>query len=222
MSRAPRLAAALCALTLVVAACGDDDADTTPAATDAATDTTPAATAAATETTEAATETTEAAVETTEAAPETTEAAPETTEAASELGTVLDVAAEVGQFTTLLAAVDAAGLTETLSTRTEMTLLAPTDAAFEALGQATVDALLADPAALSAVLQGHVLAAPQDAATIAIFQNVLAINGASWDVVSDGATLTIGGATVVQADIMADNGIIHALDTVLVPAAPAG
>jgi transforming growth factor-beta-induced protein len=209
MSRAPRLAAALCALTLVVAACGDDDADTTPAATDAATDTTPAAT--------------EAAVETTEAAPETTEAAPETTEAASELGTVLDVAAEAGQFTTLLAAVDAAGLTETLSTRTEMTLLAPTDAAFEALGQATVDALLADPAALSAVLQGHVLAAPQDAATIAIFQNVLAINGASWDVVSDGATLTIGGATVVQADIMADNGIIHALDTVLVPAAaPAG
>jgi uncharacterized surface protein with fasciclin (FAS1) repeats len=223
MTRTPRLLAGLAALSLLVAACGDDADD--------ATETTAATTEApATETTEAAApETTEApAPETTEAAaPETTEApTPETTEAPEpSLGSVLDVAAEAGTFTTLLAAVDAAGLTETLESLTDMTLLAPTDEAFAALGQETIDALLADPATLAGILQGHVLAVGQDAAMISIFANVLAINGVSWPVVAEGETVTIGGATVVAADVPADNGIIHVIDTVLVPApeaAPAG
>ncbi len=226
MTRTPRLLAGLAALSLLVAACGDDSDD------DAAVETTVPSTEAAapetTETTEApAPETTEAmAPETTEpAAPETTEApAPETTEAAPVLGSVIDVATEAGTFTTLLAAVEAAGLTETLESLGDMTLLAPTDEAFAALGQETIDALLADPETLAGILQGHVLAVGQDAGMISIFANVLAINGASWPVVVDGETVTIGGATVVQADVLADNGIIHVLDTVLVPApeVPAG
>ncbi len=211
MSRVPRLVAAVCALSLVAACGGDDDAadvTTTTVAVDDTTTTTPATTEPAT--TEPAT--TEPA--TTE--PETTE--PETTEPAPEVDsvTILDVAAEAGEFTILLAAVEAAGLTEELSTR-DRTVLAPTDAAFEALGQETIDALLADPDALRAVLLNHVLPFPQTAADIALFNNVLAASGESWDVQA-GDPFLIGPATVVTADIEADNGIIHVIDTVLVAA----
>jgi transforming growth factor-beta-induced protein len=73
----------------------------------------------------------------------------------------------------------------------------------------------------SNALRGHVLAVPQDAESISIFANVLEINAASWDVVVDGETLRIGPATVVTADIEADNGIIHAIDAVLLPPPPA-
>ena len=108
--------------------------------------------------------------------------------------------------------------TETLAT-SKFTVLAPTDEAFAKVDPAALEALLADPAALTAVLQGHLLPLPQDAATITIFNSVVTAAGTSLPVVSDGTTVTIGGATVVQADIAADNGIIHAIDTVLLPAA---
>jgi uncharacterized surface protein with fasciclin (FAS1) repeats len=215
MSRVRVLALPLLATSLLLAACGDDasnESSETTATTAAAT----ATTEAAPETTAAAVETTMAAVETTAAAVETTEAAPETTEAA--LGSIVDVATAAGNFTTLLAAVEAAGLTETLAT-SKFTVLAPTDEAFAKVDPAALEALLADPAALTAVLQGHLLPLPQDAATITIFNSVVTAAGNSLAVVSDGTTVTIGGATVVQADIAADNGIIHAIDTVLLPAA---
>ncbi len=149
------------------------------------------------------------------AAPEPTEAAPETTEAP--LGSIIDVATEAGSFTTLLAAVEAAGLTETLSTG-NITVLAPTDEAFAALGQPAIDALLADPAQLTAVLQGHVLPLAQDAATIGIFSSVVTAGGVSLPVTAEGDVVTIGGATVVTADIPADNGFIHVIDRVILPA----
>jgi uncharacterized surface protein with fasciclin (FAS1) repeats len=117
-----------------------------------------------------------------------------------------------------LAAVEAAGLTETLAT-TKFTVLAPTDEAFAKVDPAALEALLADPAALTAVLQNHLLPLPQDSATLAIFNSVVTAAGTSLPVVADGAGLTIGGATVVQADIPADNGVIHAIDTVILPAA---
>jgi uncharacterized surface protein with fasciclin (FAS1) repeats len=213
MSRVRVLALPLLATSLLLAACGGDDESTETTATTAAAT---ATSEAAVETTEAAPETTMAAVETTEAAVETTEAAPETTEAA--LGSIVDVATAAGNFTTLLAAVEAAGLTETLAT-SKFTVLAPTDEAFAKVDPAALSALLADPAALTAVLQGHLLPLPQDAATLTIFDSVVTAAGNSLPVVSDGTTVTIGGATVVQADIPADNGIIHAIDTVLLPAA---
>ncbi len=215
MSRVRVIALPLLATSHLLAACGDDESSDTTATTAAAT----ATTEAAPETTGAAPETTAAAVETTEAAPETTEAAPETTSSdEAALGSIVDVATAAGNFTTLLAAVEAAGLTETLAT-TKFTVLAPTDEAFAKVDPAALEALLADPAALTAVLQGHLLPLPQDAATISIFNSVVTAAGTSLPVVSDGTTVTIGGATVVQADIAADNGIIHAIDTVLLPAA---
>lgn len=190
MLRTPLAVSAALALTL--AACGGDGDGST--ATEAPATTAPAATAA----------------------PATTEAETTTTVAAPSLGSVLEVAAEAGQFTTFLAAVDAAGLTEQLSAG-QITVLAPTDAAFDALGPEAVDALLADPAQLASVLEGHVLPSPQDAEMIAIFNNVLAVNGLSWDVTSDAAGLRIGPATVVVADLEADNGYVHGIDAVLLP-----
>jgi hypothetical protein len=75
-----------------------------------------------------------------------------------------------------------------------------------------------DPPAID-FLQNHVLPLPQDSKTISIFSSVVNLNGTSLPVVADGTTVTIGGATVVTPDIEADNGFIHAIDTVLVPAA---
>lgn len=201
---------AVAALALTATACGDDASSDTNAV-----DTT----AAAVETTVAADTTadTTAPAETTApadtAAPDT--AAPETT--APALGSLVDVATAAGDFTTLLAAVEAAGLTERLATE-KLTVLAPTDAAFEALGADAIAALLADPAALTAVLQNHLLPLPQDAATITIFDSVVTVAGNPLPVVVDGDTVTIGGATVVAADVLADNGVIHVIDTVLLPA----
>lgn len=201
------IAALVCA-TVIPAACGsDDDTATTPATVD----TTAVTTAATTPATDAPM-TTEAST----TQPASTE--PGTTDAPATNGSIIDVATAAGNFTTLLAAVEAAGLTETLST-SKLTLLAPTDEAFAKLGQATIDAVLADPAALTALLQNHVLPLPQDAKTISIFSSVVNLNGTSLPVVVDGTTVTIGGATVITPDIEADNGVIHAIDTVLVPTA---
>jgi uncharacterized surface protein with fasciclin (FAS1) repeats len=226
MSRARALALPLITASLLIAACGSDDTTTGTDANTSATTTEVTVPETTSETTSDSTddstddsmdetdEMDDEMVETT-MAPETTDAAPETTAAA--LGTLVDVASAAGNFTTLLAAVEAAGLTDTLATG-KFTVLAPTDEAFAALGQPAIDALLADPAQLTAVLQNHLLPLPQDAATLTIFNNVVTVAGTSLPVTSDGATITIGGATVVQADIAADNGIIHAIDTVLLPA----
>lgn len=205
MSHAPRLIAAICAVSLVAAACGGDD-DATPVT---APETTVPVETTEPETTEPAT--TEPA--TTE--PATTEPAPETTQPEAVFGSIIDVAEEAGDFTILLTAVEAAGLTETLSTR-DYTVLAPTDEAFEALGQDTIDAVLADTEALTELLLNHVLPLPQTADQIGIFSNVLAVGGASWDIDATGDQLRIGQATVIAADVQADNGYIQVIDTVLI------
>lgn len=218
MNRTARtLTAALAASALVLAACGGDDdaADTTVSTV-------------APETTEAETTTTEAETTTT-AAPETTDApatteAPETTttEAPAPDGpTIVDVATEAGDFTLLLTAVEAAGLTETLSTR-DVTVLAPTDEAIQALGDEALAALLPDTEALTALLMNHVLPLPQTAEQIGLFNNVLAMGGASWPITIDGDMLMIGDATVIAADVEASNGYIQVIDTVLLPAPTEG
>ncbi len=222
------------ALAITLAACGGDDDDSSEATDAVETVETEPVETEPVETEPVETEPPATEAPTTEApttdAP-TTEApttdapttdAPTTTEAAAELGSIVEVLTADGRFTTLVAAIDAAGMTDELSSRA-VTLLAPTDEAIAALGQPAIDALLADPVALLDLLQGHVLAVPQDAALIGVFDNVLAINSASWPVVVDGETLMIGPATVIEADIDADNGVIQVLDAVLVAApAPAG
>ncbi|NUN13428.1 MAG: fasciclin domain-containing protein [Myxococcales bacterium] len=135
----------------------------------------------------------------------------------TETRSVLEVAEANGQFGTLLSAVDAAGLTDTLSAAGPYTVFAPTDDAFAALPAGTLDALLADPTALSAVLTYHVVSGELPAASVVTQTALDTLNGASVAVEVSGSTVKIGGATVVVADVRAANGIIHVIDTVLTP-----
>ena len=146
-----------------------------------------------------------------------------TTEAdAMDSTSVLDLAVEAGQFSTLIAAIDAAGLADTLEGEGPFTVLAPTDAAFaeafEALGIDPAD-LLEDTETLTAILTYHVIAQAADSQLVATLdgQSVETVNGQSVDInVVDGQIMA-NEATVVSADLIADNGIVHVINGVLLP-----
>ena len=154
---------------------------------------------------------------TTTAAPTTT--VPSETEA---MGTIVDVAVASGSFPTLVAAVQAAGLVETLSGDGPFTLLAPTEDAFAAalaaLGM-SAEELLADIELLTAVLTYHVLplSAPAEVVVSLDGQSVATANGAEVAITVDGSTVMVNDATVVQTDIETSNGVIHVIDKVLFP-----
>jgi uncharacterized surface protein with fasciclin (FAS1) repeats len=145
-----------------------------------------------------------------------------TTEPVMEETSVLDLAIEAGQFSTLIAAIDAAGLAETLEGEGPFTVLAPTDAAFdaafEALGITAAD-LLADTETLTAILTYHVLPQEADSQLVATLDgsSVATVNGQSVDVNVVDGQIMINEATVVSADLVADNGIVHVIDGVLLP-----
>ncbi len=133
------------------------------------------------------------------------------------VGTIVDVASEAGTFTTLLAAAEAAGLVDTLNSEGPFTVFAPTDEAFAALPEGTVEGLLADPDALRAILLYHVVAGDVRAADVVNLTSATTVNGADVSIeVVDGQVL-VGGATVVAADVEASNGVIHVIDAVLIP-----
>lgn len=145
------------------------------------------------------------------------ESAPTTTAAAEEVGTIVDVAVANGSFTTLVAAVEAADLVETLSGEGPFTVFAPTDDAFAALPEGTLDSLLADTDALTSVLTYHVVAGEVPASEVVNLTEATTVNGASVSISVDGDTVMVGDATVVITDVEASNGLIHVIDTVLVP-----
>jgi transforming growth factor-beta-induced protein len=161
-------------------------------------------------------------------APPVTSMAPANTTAASTTaaasGTIVDVASAAGNFTTLVAAVQAAGLVETLSGPGPFTVFAPTDEAFtkalDALGM-TADQLLADTATLKSILTYHVIAGavPSSAVMTMDGQSVATVNGADVKIGVDGDTVKVNDATVTAVDIPASNGIIHVIDSVLLPPA---
>ncbi len=145
-----------------------------------------------------------------------------TAEAGAEAGNIVEVAAGADDFSTLVAAVEAAGLVETLSGPGPFTVFAPTNEAFEAaftdLG-ITAEELLADTETLTSILTYHVLAGEVDAATAISLdgQTAETVNGAeiSINVVDD--NVLINDATVILPDVAASNGVIHGIDTVLLP-----
>ena len=152
----------------------------------------------------------------------TTTVAPATTEAPPT--TVLELAASAGQFNTLAAAVDAAGLTDTLSGEGPFTVFAPTDeafaAAFAALGTEPA-ALLADTELLTSILTYHVIGGQAvESATVVTLdgQSVETVNGSSVAISVDGSSVMVDGANVVTVDLAAQNGIVHVIDAVLLPA----
>jgi transforming growth factor-beta-induced protein len=132
---------------------------------------------------------------------------------------IVDTAVEAGSFTTLVSAIQAAGLEETLRGEGPFTVFAPTDEAFAAVPKETLDALLADPkGALTDVLTYHVVPGKAMAADLSDGMMLTTVNGEQLKVtIKDDGTVMIGDATVVTADIETANGVIHVIDTVLVP-----
>lgn len=129
---------------------------------------------------------------------------------------IVDTAKAAGGFTTLLAAVDAAGLADTLKGPGPFTVFAPTDAAFAKIPKAKLDALLKDKAALTKVLTYHVVPGKVMAADVRSGM-VKTVEGDSVTVKAMGGKVMVDKANVTKTDIAADNGVIHVVDTVLMP-----
>ena len=132
---------------------------------------------------------------------------------------IVDTAVGAGQFNTLAAALTAAGLVETLKGAGPFTVFAPTDAAFAKLPAGTVDNLLKpeNKDQLTAVLTYHVVPGAVMAADVVKMTEAKTVNGAMITVKVDGDTVMINDAKVITADIKASNGVIHVIDTVLLP-----
>jgi transforming growth factor-beta-induced protein len=130
---------------------------------------------------------------------------------------IVDTAVAAGQFTTLATALDAAGLIDTLKGPGPFTVFAPTDTAFAKLPAGTLDSLLANPDALRTVLTYHVVAGADTAAAVSQLQQAATVEGENVVIQAADGMVTINDATVTRADIMASNGIIHVIDTVLLP-----
>ena len=131
-------------------------------------------------------------------------------------GDIVETAAAVGSFSTLITAIKAAGLTETLKGKGPFTVFAPTDAAFAKIPKATLDALLADKAKLSAVLAYHVVPGKVMAADVKS-GDVKTVQGSSIQANAEGGAVKVDAASVIKADVEASNGVIHAIDTVIMP-----
>ncbi|MEM6993975.1 MAG: fasciclin domain-containing protein [Myxococcota bacterium] len=129
---------------------------------------------------------------------------------------MVEVAVAAGSFNTLAQALTAADLVDTLQGEGPFTVFAPTDEAFAALPEGALDKLLADPAALKNVLLLHVVSGKVMAADVAGISEATAMSGGTLPI-DTSAGVKIGAATVTQADVLASNGVIHVIDTVLLP-----
>ena len=128
---------------------------------------------------------------------------------------IVDTAVKAGNFKTLVAAVRAAGLVDTLKGPGPFTVFAPTDEAFAKIPKATLDGLLADKAALTKVLTYHVVPAKVMAADVKEGQ-VPTVHGQALTV-RTGAGVMVNQSKVVATDVQASNGVIHVIDTLLMP-----
>ena len=129
---------------------------------------------------------------------------------------IVDTAISAGSFRTLVAAVQAADLVSTLKSAGPFTVFAPTDAAFEKLPAGTVESLLKDKAQLTKILTYHVVSGKVTAADVVKLTSAKTVEG--QEVTIDATNgVKVNNATVTQADILCDNGIIHVIDTVLLP-----
>ena len=129
---------------------------------------------------------------------------------------IVDTAVSAGQFTTLATALKAAGLVDTLKGPGPYTVFAPTDAAFAKIPKADLEALLNDKAKLTQMLTYHVVAGQVMAKDVKPGA-VKTVEGSSLMVKSAGGKVMVDNATIVKTDIVADNGVIHVIDTVVVP-----
>lgn len=130
---------------------------------------------------------------------------------------IVDTAIGAGSFDTLVTAVQAAGLVETLKGEGPFTVFAPTDEAFAAIPEADLEALLADKERLAAVLTYHVVPGKVMAADVVGLESATSVQGSDIDIeVVDGG-VKVDGANVVKTDIETSNGVIHVIDAVITP-----
>ena len=132
---------------------------------------------------------------------------------------VVDTAIAAGQFETLAAALEAAGLVATLKGTGPFTVFAPTDEAFAKLPTGTVENLLKpeNKQKLTAILTYHVVAGKVMAADVAGLDQAKSVNGKMIDIEVEGSTVKVNDAAVTAADIAASNGVIHVIDEVIMP-----
>jgi len=132
---------------------------------------------------------------------------------------IVDTAVSAGDFNTLVAAVKAAGLVETLKSEGPFTVFAPTDQAFAKLPHGTLDDLLkpANKDKLVSILTYHVVPGKVMAADVVNLSHAKTVNGQSLSIKTYGGTVTVDNAKVIKTDIECSNGVIHVIDAVVLP-----
>ncbi|MBI1880936.1 MAG: fasciclin domain-containing protein [Chloroflexi bacterium] len=130
---------------------------------------------------------------------------------------IVDVLTKEGRFTTLVAALEQAGLVDQLQGEGPFTVFAPTDEAFARLPEGTLEDWFANPQALTDVLLYHVVQGRLTAAAVAKLDTATALTGKALDIAVDGETVKVNGANVLTPDLAGSNGVIHVIDTVLMP-----
>ena len=130
---------------------------------------------------------------------------------------IVDTAVAAGDFSTLVTAVKAAGLVQTLKGEGPFTVFAPTDAAFAKVPTDTLNALLADKAALANVLTYHVVAGKVMAADVVKLSSAETVQGQAVSIEVKDGKVYVNGAQVVTTDIKASNGVVHVIDAVILP-----
>jgi uncharacterized surface protein with fasciclin (FAS1) repeats len=129
---------------------------------------------------------------------------------------IVDTAIAAGSFDTLVAAIKAAGLVETLKGEGPFTVFAPTDEAFAKLPQGTLESLLADKAKLTSILTYHVVPGNVMAADVVKLQSAKTVQGQSV-AIEAGQSVRVNSSNVIKTDIVTSNGVIHVIDAVLLP-----
>jgi uncharacterized surface protein with fasciclin (FAS1) repeats len=132
---------------------------------------------------------------------------------------IVETAVAAGSFNTLAKALTEAGLVETLKGEGPFTVFAPTDEAFAKIPQSTLTALLKDKEALTRVLLYHVVAGKVMSSDVAKLESAKTVEGSKASISVDNGTVMVDKAKVVKVDIKASNGVIHVIDTVLMPPA---
>ena len=130
---------------------------------------------------------------------------------------IVDTAVAAGSFKTLAKLLTDADLVTIMKSPGPFTVFAPTDEAFAKIPKADLDALLKDKAKLAKVLTHHVFAGNANARDLAMLKDLSVADGGRLSIEAGKGTLKVGGANVIKADIAVSNGIIHVIDTVLIP-----
>ena len=136
---------------------------------------------------------------------------------ASSAADIVDTAVAAGNFQTLVSAVEEAGLVDTLKGEGPFTVFAPTDEAFAKIPQDQLESLLANKTQLTAVLTYHVIAGKVMSTDLTDDMAVATVQGENVTINLDEGGVMVNDAKVVQADIECSNGVVHAIDTVLMP-----